>query len=73
MTALERLVTLPGVRHAIDFARDLPVPVPVRLFDGAKRTGTPRLWLLLSVWRRIPRGISAPSSAWPRWEASETV
>lgn len=48
-------MTLPGVRHAIDFARDLPVPVPVRLFDGAKRTGTPRLWLLLSVWRRIPR------------------
>lgn len=51
---LQRLLALPGVSHAIDAVRALPIPVPVRLFDGVRRTGTPRLWLLAGVWRRIP-------------------
>jgi FkbM family methyltransferase len=51
---LQRLVTLPGVSHLIDIVRALPLPVPLRLFDGVRRIGTPRLWLLVGVWRRLP-------------------
>lgn len=53
-TVLKRLVTLPLVASAIDVVRALPLPVPVRLFDGVRRIGTPRLWLLAGVWRRLP-------------------
>jgi FkbM family methyltransferase len=51
---LGRLLSLPGVGRAIDAVRSLPVPVPVRLLDGVRRTGTPRLWLLAGLWRRLP-------------------
>ena len=54
MTLLQRLVTLPVVSHLIDLVRALPLPVPVQLFDGARRRGTPRLRLLAGVWNRIP-------------------
>jgi FkbM family methyltransferase len=54
VTALERVLAIPGVSGAVNIVRAFPVPVPVRLFDGQRRTGTPRLRLLVGTWRRIP-------------------
>ena len=54
MPSLEHLLALPGVSHAVALFRELPLPVPVRLLDGVRRRGTPRLWLLAGVWRRLP-------------------
>jgi FkbM family methyltransferase len=73
VTALERIVTLPGVRHVIDFLRDVPVPVPVRLFDGARRTGTPRLRLLTGVWRRVPRALDESQQVYDAYAGGDVI
>jgi FkbM family methyltransferase len=73
VTALERLVTLPGVRHAIDLLRDMPVPVPVRLFDGVRRTGSPRLRLLAAVWRRIPRALDESQRVYDAYAGGDVI
>jgi FkbM family methyltransferase len=54
VSPLARLAALPGLSQLVELVRALPLPTPVRLLDGVRRTGTPRLWLLRSVWRRLP-------------------
>lgn len=73
MTTLERLSTLPGLRHAIDVVRALPLPVPVRLFDGVSRIGTPRLYLLAGVWRRVPRALDESQRVYDAYAGGDVI
>lgn len=45
----------------------------MRLFDGVKRTGTPRLWLLLGVWRRVPRALDESQRVFDAYQGGDVV
>ena len=73
MSPLARLATLPGLSQVVELVRALPLPVPVRLLDDVRRTGTPRLWALRGVWRRLPALRDESERVYAAYEGGDVV
>jgi FkbM family methyltransferase len=69
----ERIAADARITRAVDAVRDLPIPLPVRLPDGALRPGSVRLWLLAGFWRRVPSQRQETAAVYAAYDGGDVI